>query len=301
MGGFSGMDSQWGALCERCQQFDFDSILDPIRMIPPPTGTPIKSALADITDVLGVAVCPLCRLIAAVRCAGESRTQSSAKLHHFRAYSSLRIYDLRRSEFCERLKPNVVLTVERGEAKFDTSYHDHFQGDVFVPCGLIAEVPPAPAAPGGPGSLHGCVVNPNSIDFDHVRDWLHHCDNQHPRSCGKQVLDQVESLKVIDCDTRNIIRWSTLNNESEYFALSYVWGSPVPQENPISDSGGCKSLPASGVPKVIEEAMEVVKNLQDPSRRFLWVDKYCIDHEMLMIRTIRSVQWTGSMRVHTPQ
>jgi Heterokaryon incompatibility protein (HET) len=63
----------------------------------------------------------------------------------------------------------------------------------------------------------------------------------------------------------------------DYFALSYAWGQ-------AQDSGLCKdtplfttSLAQSDLPQVIEDTVEVVKQIRPEGSRYLWVDKYCIN------------------------
>jgi hypothetical protein len=82
------------------------------------------------------------------------------------------------------------------------------------------------------------------------------------------------SLKCIDCKSRELV---TINPEDEYFALSYVWGNPTSEMQPLEQEA--KHLTASlrsDVPQVIEDAITVVSSL---GKRYLWVDKYCIDQE----------------------
>ena len=56
--------------------------------------------------------------------------------------------------------------------------------------------------------------------------------------------------------------------------MAYCWRK-APGPDGLQHS---KSLPASGVLQVIEDALSVVRNLEG---RYLWVDRYCIDHEDL--------------------
>src|SRR5258708_4017932 len=89
-----------------------------------------------------------------------------------------------------------------------------------------------------PNLNHGCIVPvytgdseiftrtlfrgsqvPTSINYGRVQRWLSRCQNLHPKSCGLKQDTAPNSLKLIDCLTRKIVRM----DDAEYFALSYVW------------------------------------------------------------------------------
>ncbi|KAL7896612.1 heterokaryon incompatibility protein domain-containing protein [Trichoderma sp. SZMC 28014] len=66
------------------------------------------------------------------------------------------------------------------------------------------------------------------------------------------------------------------HSESSYVALSYVWGSFAARDQYSLEwaSGSIFSLPCV-LPAVILDAIAVTKSL---GFRYLWVDKFCIDH-----------------------
>ena len=86
------------------------------------------------------------------------------------------------------------------------------------------------------------------------------------------------SLNCIDCQTRKIVQ---VNLEDEYIALSYVWGAPKSDEHPLGRSTRALS---SSVSKVVEDALVVVCAL---GKRYLWVDKYCVEQQEHDIKTIQ--------------
>lgn len=110
-------------------------------------------------------------------------------------------------------------------------------------------------------------LDPKKISFCQVRAWLDYfCpgddhDNL-DRSSGPS--SPVPNFIVIDCTARKTIlapEWCT------YAALSYVWGdvSADRQDKLFEDC-----------PATIEDAIRVTLALDI---HFLWVDRYCIDHE----------------------
>ena len=61
---------------------------------------------------------------------------------------------------------------------------------------------------------------------------------------------------------------------SSCFTFSYVWGASSPKDNgKRRDIQRRRKLPLLGLPRVVGDALAVVKNL---GKRYLWVDKYCI-------------------------
>ncbi|KAF2456453.1 heterokaryon incompatibility protein-domain-containing protein [Lineolata rhizophorae] len=117
-------------------------------------------------------------------------------------------------------------------------------------------------------------LSADAIDWDVVSSWLHYCLENHLRHCAKVPHASIKDLRLIDCLDRQIV---TLSQEEQFVALSYVWGS-VSAPKSTGSSHQENDLPE--VPEVVEDAIEVTKNL---GYRYLWVDRYCIDqrsHEM---------------------
>jgi hypothetical protein len=82
----------------------------------------------------------------------------------------------------------------------------------------------------------------------------------------------MSSLHFIDCWSRKLVQ---VDSGCKYFALSYVWGTSYPEACRDQDElPKPATLPKFGVPRVIEDAMALVKEL---GGQYLWVDKYCID------------------------
>jgi hypothetical protein len=98
--------------------------------------------------------------------------------------------------------------------------------------------------------------------------WVRLCYQRHEGLCGEKLEHVVPGLKVIDCISRKIC---VATHGNPYVALSYVWGSPLPDSH---------ELPGEALqtfPQTIEDAIVVAKKLEIP---YLWVDRYCIDQNI---------------------
>lgn len=107
------------------------------------------------------------------------------------------------------------------------------------------------------------LISPDSIDFESIKDWLSLCREKHNENCSINTTSPVRSMKLIDCETRNLVP----SADHPYVALSYVWGANA---KPVEYSG---SLPKD-LPATIEDSVVVTKKL---GFRYLWIDQFCID------------------------
>lgn len=107
----------------------------------------------------------------------------------------------------------------------------------------------------------------DNIDWKVVKNWLGFCKGNHSKYCARSETSLVSNLRVIDCETRQIITAEDPN--MKYLTLSYVWGKS--NNEPITGTG----LPTK-LPLTIEHAIEVVKSLK---YRYLWVDRYCVPQD----------------------
>jgi hypothetical protein len=103
-----------------------------------------------------------------------------------------------------------------------------------------------------------------------ARNWVRLCYEKHERACGEKLEHVVPGLKVIDCVSREIC---VATHGNPYVALSYVWGSPLPESHELP------AIVPQTFPQTIEDAMVVAKELEIP---YLWVDRYCIDQNNQM-------------------
>lgn len=87
----------------------------------------------------------------------------------------------------------------------------------------------------------------------------------HTAGCCEAEKVTLSGFRLIDCHTRCIV---PAPNNSEYIALSYVWGNRVDEAHTDVDVLG------SHTPLVVEDAIMDATRLDV---RYLWVDRYCID------------------------
>jgi hypothetical protein len=103
-----------------------------------------------------------------------------------------------------------------------------------------------------------------------ARNWIRLCCQKHEETCRENLEHVVPGLKVIDCISREIC---VATHGNPYVALSYVWGSPLPESHKLLGE-----VPQT-FPRTIEDAMVVARELEVP---YLWVDRYCIDQNNQM-------------------
>lgn len=258
-------------LCPRCKALDISRILN--MSIERPCGEECIIDLGLIPREMDTALCPLCRLLAAV-CPPDRGRGDRFKLRAFDKYSP------RETTTGARMIPldpnsaraGIVLSVETGSGYF-------LPGHEFG--AFIALAQNRRWTPDEPFQCSGMVVNSKITQYDPLREWIRQCQETHTGTCRLASPHHLRTMKVIDCFTRTVVPFSF---GDEYFALrydkkncnylvklrsyfSYVWGSTN------TDDNFEKSSRLSAVPLVIEDAMTVVKNL---GRRYLWVDRYCI-------------------------
>lgn len=122
----------------------------------------------------------------------------------------------------------------------------------------------------------------STANFRQIREWLAHCNRNHP-GCGlnpaRDGLDFLPS-RLIDVGgskescVRLISSTDSIRGEHLYTTLSYCWGGA--QHLNLSSSNVAefeKGLLLSSLPKTIREAIQVTREIEI---RCLWVDSICI-------------------------
>jgi hypothetical protein len=123
-------------------------------------------------------------------------------------------------------------------------------------------------------------IQPESVDYTEVRLWVDHCDSTHFERCHTTTKHEVPGFKVIDCLNRNLVSLPDLH--TQYVALSYVWGTPIPE---VDNS--------ERFPQTIEDSINVTSKL---GYRYLWVDRYVSNTST---HQLRKAKLTGA--VHRPR
>jgi len=117
------------------------------------------------------------------------------------------------------------------------------------------------------------ILDRHTIDFALLKSWIEHCRATHTESCShrnilsSQEIPENHGFKVIDCNTRQIVR--SRMQDISYVALSYVWGRVSSSDT----SSGSNCLPMD-LPNTIKDAIKITLHL---GFQYLWVDKYCIN------------------------
>lgn len=241
-------------LCLSCMAINLDTIFvspDPV----PSQGRPV-AALGHITTESENSACQLCRLFAASRVGKDESTalspEGNQSSYHLRAFSCLTKQHMRMTQLRVRQKPSIVLAVVPGPPKTTI---DGLRS-ICLSNGLITRHSVADTAETGPWTFFGRRVPPK-VNYSLLRSWDRRCRTQHLSVCKTSTIPGTNSLRVIDCVLKQVIR---LPHYAEYITLSYVWGR-------YSGTSSCQNV-SSGrswsnfvIPKLIEDAMCVVRNL----------------------------------------
>ena len=240
------------ALCDRCRTIDFDEVFG--RNEIPATG-------AEITTLNRVAKsrCRLCHFFY------QLGPQYSKKYTlHVRLFDHIRPPSLtyrKGSEEALDIPRQPFLSVIRKNAKLQ---YDYSVQDEIAQVGVIGYIPND-----GPQWSTISMVG-SRVDYQSIRGQLERCLNGHSR-CSRRVAPAIASQTIflIDCSQGRIVK-RTL--EDEYMALSYVWGS----RQRWGESSGPRGFSVTDAPLTVRDAVEVVQRL---GRRYLWVDRYCINQD----------------------
>lgn len=224
-------------LCANCKKIDFDSIFD-LRIYPMRQLKCCSLSHIDLNHS-----CPLC--------------------HIFRQLRLLELQGGNKAEECKNLMINRAAVI------FGTKQLP------YTPCLTVSAKPHrrsvilSASYPGDISRLSGRRISRDRIDYGLLKGWLLYCEtNHHNALCEKAEVTSTPKITVIDCDTGELVPFS--NDFTAYVTLSYVWGSSAQNSQPA------RFTLLNKVPKVIADAMVVVKNL---GFRYLWVDRYCIPQD----------------------
>lgn len=106
------------------------------------------------------------------------------------------------------------------------------------------------------------------VDFARVQSWLRYCEKHHAYPCRISTSPRVpQGFRVIDCVSRKIVLWESVNRRAAYLTLSYVWG------NSGADVLVDEDVIPRDVPNTINDAMHLTREL---GYLYLWIDRYCI-------------------------
>ncbi|GKZ29614.1 hypothetical protein AbraIFM66950_005768 [Aspergillus brasiliensis] len=280
-------------LCTRCRSIDFDTILRLSKDVRDARleGLPIIS-LGSITSNPSTP-CPMCNLFDKVKFNLDISSRQTAwdtSQYHLRAFSSIvKELGITAAMATETTGREIIKQIRSGDEYMSDESNSVFLAvfpgsgdDVLITsearvldiCSHLEQSVIMPVEGSGLVNLrtHGVQVSPNQINYTRLKGWMEGCDSEHGPRCISSPTRPPFTLKVIDCQTREIV---PLQPDWEYLALSYVWGPPSAENTAVQIKNLKSSLP-DRVHGTIEDAITVVRNI---GGRYLWVDKYCIDQD----------------------
>ena len=253
-------------LCARCRTIDLEAIF---RMeIKLDRGSFIADLGASV-ETLKASECAMCQLFGSVSPSDyDSKSSARSELCHLRAFSANRVFARLKASEMREIDDTTFLGVVRvkisdaNSGRNDSSYS---LTDGLEETGYLCRI----QANQRQSILEVQHLSSTSFDLGFAIESLAYCSVNHRQTCTTMEASPIESLRVIDCQTRTIIRAPP---ECQYVALSYVWGSSTTSTANIETRNNPPTI--QNAPKVINDTIDVTLNL---GIRYLWIDRYCID------------------------
>lgn len=258
-------------LCDDCLQIDFEGAFQ-IPDIGRKRHGVLVAELGRKTNGWDQAACPTCRLFAAVRILPDGISVTDTSEYHLRACSFLKATDFVRNsrQLSEPFKSadSPCLLVLRGNGRSQDSWLGEQSLKLSRTVSVISSV--VSSTTESPKQFRSRRLLPDRINYTLLRNWYDLCVQHHPKKCVVDITGRPHTLKVIDCQTKQIVEAPP---DCSYIALSYVWGQgqSLIVTGPEQQSS---ILSADTAPSVITDAMTVTVEL---GWQYLWVDRYCID------------------------
>lgn len=245
-------------LCQRCTSIDID---DPTTLLSRLSQTS-GPYLGDIESITTHTSCDLCQLLDSTHVAHHTSTARYRRStrYHLRAFESHRVFEPRKPATRSSEQVGVVL----GICRASQSRHQSAERQRCLTKGFIA---PLLDRFSPPYQFQVQKVQPRAADFGQIRKWLHICLEKHSDTCTTKYGDPRAKLECIDIDNCEGMRPTTIGNEEQYLALSYVCAEA---EDVVSHHL------SQNVSRSVQDAMAVTRAL---GFRYLWIDKYCINQE----------------------
>ena len=246
-------------LCSRCHKLNiltmFEGDLawhDPLAplSIPDIASSPHYRNLGSVSTVQFRSYCPLCVALFSLT---PTPWHLGLDVHVVADWTIHRLERLVEVGSHSNHNYDKCIVVELAAKDGEISLDEH-EGDALAVLREGASVPLAPR-----------LVDPAEIDLSLLKEHFVSCDLNHELTCSRRPAPQLENITLIDVETRTLVPYP--NQECEYLALSYVWGTKSSLAFPRDGS-----LPV--LPPVIEDAITFTNML---GKRYLWVDSLCID------------------------
>lgn len=248
-------------LCEKCQ--GLGGLLSELDQIPE-TGRALLS-LGKKPKNLDLVACHLCRFFY-----GHCTEYKRDYRHH------VRLFDRIKQKRPEHSRSFRFLSVIRENSRLE---YDHKIQNEIGQNGLILF---KPVNIKKPTSIH--EVDPTTIDYDLLSSWTSECETRHFRTCqGRQrEHSKLPYINLIDCHDEKVIQTEP---SAKYVCLSYIWGKRGPDvSEDLIGKAAHQQIPFSfdKAPRTIQDAVRVVRGI---GRRYLWVDRYCINQGLHIEKT----------------
>jgi hypothetical protein len=264
------MEAAVQKLCARCRTFDLESIFDPASKLPPSGGRPITPNIEYWPSARAANTCTLCYLLESLREMTEHSVRYGGT-SHLRAWCSTNLSGLDRRQI-RKAKPSVIISLELGGGSQSWSRVSRN----WLGRGFILPAADASLDSSNDFQVKAKIINTDSVDFHALRRWLSHCDNEHGETCRNTRVVSLSTMRVIDCDSMVIVPVASLHQVFRYYALSYVWGTVSHGDTKSISTTDHILLDPHKLPQVARDAIAVVKEMEPPGQRYLWIDRYCI-------------------------
>ena len=183
-----------GNRCAKCSVIDLDAAFN--KEIAALANSPVS--ICSVDHVGRGSACPLCQFFIEMKPIGSLTSLAGYSLV---ALAASKVFGIQFRGFTDVPLFAVHGTGERG---------NHTKKIVMK------------LAPEDPNSVSVRKVA-TMVEWDRVKAWLSFCKAHHTSVCSRRHLSPLPGLRVIDCDTRKIIK--IRNPSIEYVTLSYVWGA----------------------------------------------------------------------------
>ena len=253
-------------LCARCRTIDLEAIF---RMkIKLDRGSFIADLGASF-EMLKASECAMCQLFGSVSPSDfDSKGSARSELCHLRAFSANRVFARLKASEMREIDDTTLLGVVRvkiGDANSGRNDSSDSLRDSLEETGYLCPI----QANQRQSILEVRHLSTTSFDLGFALESLAYCSVNHRQTCSTMETSPIGSLRVIDCQSRTIIRAPAM---CQYVALSYVWGASTTSTANIETQNNPPTI--QNAPKVINDAIDMTLNL---GIRYLWIDRYCID------------------------
>ena len=254
-------------LCARCRVIDLQEIFQ--RKVQRDLGSFVMDLDSSVEE-LKASDCPLCQLFGSmspsdVAKGGWKRTERC----HLRVFSANRVFAGLRASNMRETSDTTLLGVVRISASHANTGIEHAMHRLWScldETGCLHRVQEIQLQ-----SILGVRLLPvESFNISFVSDCIAYCSANHRKVCNATVASPTESLRVIDCQTRTIVK---APSECQYIAVSYVWGDSGSSTPTTAKSQNAQPT-LQNAPKLIDDCIDVTLKL---NFRYLWIDRYCID------------------------